>query len=180
MNLVVVRHGETDFNKSGKLQGRREDLSLNTEGKTQANDLADMLAQEKVDAIFSSPLKRARKTADVIAKKVGMKITEKEELSECDFGSLSGKTWKEVAKIAGKDMEYIDKTLLKYDYRPYGGESATEVKSRLTSFLRELKKTRHRNVILVTHGGIIRLLHKMLGEDIELNLKSASIHEFVL
>lgn len=179
MNLVVVKHGETDFNRAGKLEGSRENPPLNAEGQAQAADLAEMLAQEKIDALFSSPMKRTKKTADIISKKIGVPVVTKDALRERDFGSLSGKTWQEAAKIAGKNLERID-ALLKYDYRQFGGESVAEVKSRLSRFLTELKKTKHRNVLLVTHGGIIRILHKTLGEDIELNLENASIHEFIL
>ncbi len=91
MEIYLVRHGETDWNTQGKLQGR-EDIPLNGSGKRQAIACAAALSEAGFTAIYSSPLKRAIETAGEIALYHPCKVTPDPALTERDYGKLSGMT----------------------------------------------------------------------------------------
>ena len=91
------------------------------------------------------------------------------------MGTFSGKSWSDEL---GADLKIIDKEQ-KYDYRPQGGENVEDVKNRLLNFIEDLRQNRNKEKILVvTHGGIIRLLHHMINKENPLTIKNASVHTF--
>ncbi|MBN1778414.1 MAG: histidine phosphatase family protein [Clostridiales bacterium] len=91
----MIRHGETDWTKTGRLQGR-EDIPLNAEGLRQAEAVADELSQMPWHAVIASPLSRARQTAQVIAQRLGIEeIIEDSRFIERDYGNASGLTARE-------------------------------------------------------------------------------------
>lgn len=156
--------------------GQRVNESLNEEGVKQAKDLARNLDKD-FDLIFTSPLKRAVETAKLISEQIGASIIERAELMERDFGSLSGKGWEEMPD----DGEYKKNDFeQKYDYRPFGGESAEDVKNRLIKFMDELKKEySDKKVLIVAHGGILKMAHFMFSEEhLKMTPNNASLHEF--
>ncbi len=88
--ICILRHGETDWNAQGKLQGR-EDVELNDAGRAQANDISEYFKTEQWDVVVSSPLKRAYETAQIIASNIGIDIVHVfNEIIERDYGSASG------------------------------------------------------------------------------------------
>jgi uncharacterized phosphatase len=88
--ICIVRHGETDWNAQGRLQGR-EDIELNDAGREQALKMADWLSRETWDAVVSSPLKRAFETAQIIARRLSIsEINVEEQITERDYGEASG------------------------------------------------------------------------------------------
>src|SRR5659263_225716 len=88
--ICIVRHGETDWNAQGRLQGR-EDIELNDAGRQQARKIAAYLSGEHWDAVVSSPLKRAYETAQIVAGILSVSDIEVEELiTERDYGEASG------------------------------------------------------------------------------------------
>ncbi len=88
--LCIVRHGETDWNAQGRLQGR-EDIELNESGREQALRIASYLKREQWDAVVSSPLKRAYETARIIARELSVsEIGIEEQITERDYGAASG------------------------------------------------------------------------------------------
>src|SRR5512145_1907871 len=88
--ICIIRHGETDWNSSGRLQGC-EDIELNELGRLQAARLAAYLSKQKWDVIISSPLKRAYETARIIASHLSLpEIEQMEGLRERDYGAASG------------------------------------------------------------------------------------------
>lgn len=88
--ICIIRHGETDWNKSGRLQGS-EDIELNDSGRSQAIQIAGYFATENWDMVVSSPLKRALETAQIIATHIGVNtIHVVDELKERSYGSASG------------------------------------------------------------------------------------------
>lgn len=180
MKIYIVRHGETDFNKAKRVQGQRINESLNSEGVRQAEELASEIDRD-FDIIFTSPLKRATQTAEILAKEIKAPVIEKGEIIERDYGDLSGKTWEEMIEFGkGKiDFRKLDFEL-EYDYKPYGGESAIEVRKRLLKFVEELKKDYFdKKVLIVAHGGILKMAHFLfLEEKVFHNPKNASIYEF--
>ncbi|MDE3090678.1 MAG: histidine phosphatase family protein, partial [Chloroflexota bacterium] len=91
MRLLLIRHGETDWNNEGRIQGHT-DTPLNARGFEQAKRLAARLACEKLDAIYTSPLARARATADLIAQEHGVAAMLDDRLKEKYLGELEGLT----------------------------------------------------------------------------------------
>ena len=140
-------------------------------GLKQAEELARKL-KDNFDIIISSPLKRAKKTSEIIAKKFNKEIVFSDYLKERDPGSLSGTVWKEGEKEKGS---------IEYDYHPYGGESVNDVKERLQRFLEGTSKNyAGKTVLVVTHGGIVRLMYHLHGKEEIGNVGNISLHEFEL
>ena len=179
MKLIFIRHGETDFNATHKTMGQRMDFSLNEKGVEQAKEIFNKLPKD-FKHLFSSPLKRAYETAKMIAKQFDKEIIIRNELAERDYGELSGKTWDEIKKIAGEELKVLDRTL-KYDYRKYEGESVEDVEKRVKAFVDEVKTNyKDSKVVVVSHGGIIRIMHKLFGNKEVHEMENVSIHEFDL
>lgn len=183
MKFIFVRHGETENNKLRRRMGQRIDESLNEVGLNQAKELASQL-EDNFDVIFSSPLKRAKETAEIIAEKFKKELILSDYLKERDFGSLSGQlyeeTWEEMKKSGFNDPRGAD-VKQTYDYRPYGGESVEDVKMRLQKFIDGVKKNHSGKIVLaVTHGGIIRLMHHLHRKEELDHIDNISIHEFDL
>lgn len=113
MKIYLLRHGETDWSKEGRLQGHT-DIPMNEKGIEQINLIADFLnrADEKIDVIISSPLTRARKSAEIIADKIGIKmedIISEQGLIERHFGAGEGLTLGERnIKFQGKPYPNIE------------------------------------------------------------------------
>src|SRR5439155_24499614 len=87
--LLLVRHGETDWNREGRWQGQA-DTPLNDVGRAQARELADALAGERLEAIYASDLRRAYETAEIVGARLGLPVTSEPALRETDVGSWSG------------------------------------------------------------------------------------------
>ncbi|MFQ5861090.1 MAG: histidine phosphatase family protein, partial [Dehalococcoidia bacterium] len=89
MKLLLVRHGETDWNRQGKFQGH-SDAGLTTLGTRQAQAVAQALGHYHPSALYSSPLLRAMQTAELIGRALGLEVTVLEGLKEADLGELEG------------------------------------------------------------------------------------------
>lgn len=173
MKFTFIRHGQTDWNRDKRLLGW-EDMDLNEAGLEQARTLLQNLKRE-FDVIYSSPLRRAMQTAGIINQVLGLPIEMRDELKERHFGSLSGKTWEEMKPgISEIDMRQ------KYDYQPFGGESAEQVKDRLFKFIEDARGTGYKQPLVITHGGIIRMLYFFHHGRENPDIKNTSIHEFDL
>jgi len=161
MKILVARHGQTNNNKLKIPMGSRIDEELNEEGIAQAHALAEKLSNESIDMIFSSSMKRAAQTAKIVSTKTGATIEYDERLIERDFGTLSGKRWKEMEEIAGKEMHKEDRAQV-YDYRPFGGESAEQVRERVSATLIDIKeRCANQRVLVVAHGGVHKAIQYM-------------------
>lgn len=176
MELYFVRHGETEYNKHHKLMGQKINAPLDALGKNQALEVLDKIPSD-VSVIFSSPLLRAKQTAELIANKLGLPITVKKELTERDFGTLSGKSWDEIDKETELTLSERDEKL-NYDYSPYGGESVFSVKTRLEKFLEEIRSLSPAKAVVVTHFGIISIMNKMFHVKESHKLSNATVHKF--
>lgn len=171
-----MRHGETASNLEQRLQGVL-DVDLNEEGKRQAREALDSLPPG-ITMIISSPLKRAKQTAEIVAKHLGLPIIFRDELKEKNYGSLAGKTFDEVSDLHGIDARARNKTNT-YDYREFGGESAKDINDKIIKLLRELNELHpQQEIILITHAGIIRAMHHLFSENKEVKIGNATIHEF--
>jgi broad specificity phosphatase PhoE len=148
------------MNKEGRLQGSKgPDLPLNEAGRGDITKLRDALMLSP-KALYVSPLLRAKETANILNERFHVPIILIPEIMERDFGTLSGKLRNEI------DPELVEDDLEgHYDYRPYGGESAEEVRARILHFLRTLPVDRDDPIILITHRGIIRILYDLFPSD---------------
>lgn len=104
MNIYLVRHGESVWNKEQRIQGRK-DPGLSGEGKRQAKALAKRLKKDKIELIYSSGLKRCAQTAKIIARESGAKVKICPQIEEIILGDWQGKTVEEVRKIYPKVYE---------------------------------------------------------------------------
>ena len=145
MKLLVVRHGRTDWNNLGKIQGI-VDTNINEEGIKQAEALAEKLKNEKIDLIISSPLKRALQTASIINQGKTTIITD-DRIIERDFGEYEGKTKGEFDKIE----LWGYRTNTKFEK----AENIQEMYKRVYGFLDDIKnKYSSKTILLVIHGGV--------------------------
>jgi len=164
-NLYIVRHGETDWNAQGLLQGHK-DIPLNKTGKKQAQELAIRL--NKIDFVrsFSSDLLRAKETAQIIvlAKKIAVETTK--ILRERRFGKFEGRHWREDKEYQQliDDFQKLSQEE-RYKSKPYEDtESDEELMAKLIPFLREISIAHPgKNILIATHGGTMRAFLTHLG-----------------
>ena len=157
MDLFIVRHGETEWNREGRIQGHR-DSPLTARGVEQARAAALRLASERPDALYSSDLGRARQTAKEVALITGLPVVYDAGLRERAFGVHEGKTWDEIAT-----QHPVDALLLKEDpeHQVPAGESLARFRDRAIEALRRIARDpRMARVAVVTHGGVLSVLHR--------------------
>jgi broad specificity phosphatase PhoE len=169
--IYYVRHGETDFNLQGRLQGRR-DTVLNAHGRQQAAECGTVLhdlftrdhRQPQDFRYISSPLKRARETMAILRGALGLAPLDYEtdaRLIEIGYGEWEGLTLPEIeARNAG---ELTQRERDKWDFAPPGGESYQQLAERIGDWYRSLTS----DVVVAAHGGGVRALmalFKILSE----------------
>ncbi|OIT39567.1 phosphoglycerate mutase-like protein 4 [Nicotiana attenuata] len=159
--IIVIRHGETEWNADGRIQGHL-DVELNDSGRQQAMAVAARLSREpRISAIYSSDLKRAHETAETIARSCGgLEVIKDPDLRERHLGDLQGISLREAAQ--SQPMAYKAFLSDRSDQViPGGGESLDQLYQRCTSCLQRIaKKHRGKRVVVVSHGGAIRALHR--------------------
>lgn len=149
MRLYVARHGQTRWNLENRVCGRT-DLPLTEVGLEQAQLLARRTKDLKIDVIISSPMLRARQTAEPAAQIHGLKIMVDDRLIEQDYGIYEGVSRFDEGFLANKRH---------FAFRYPGGESMMDVAHRVYGLLEELRqKYAGKNVLLVCHGGICRVI----------------------
>jgi probable phosphoglycerate mutase len=160
--LYLVRHGETDFNVEGRLQGRYE-TSLNARGRQQAGQCAGILRDMFVRdgrrpddcAYVSSPLRRARETMAIVRAALGLDpggYSVDDRLMEISYGAWEGFT---LAEIQARDPDVLARRDRdKWDFVPPGGESYRQVAERVGAWYASVT----RDTVVVAHGGVARVL----------------------
>lgn len=167
--LILVRHGETDHTVDKRFSGRGgSDPGLNTDGKAQVRAVADWLAPlaDEIDVMVTSPLRRTRETAEIIAAQLGKQVETEEGLAEAAFGTWDGLTFREVQREHPDDL---DAWLGSLDIAPGGGDSFTEMDTRVRR-ARDRLIAAHpgKSVLAVTHVTPIKLMVKLaLGAPLE-------------
>lgn len=162
--LYFVRHGETDWNVEARLQGQR-DVPLNDFGRVQAEEVGRRLRElvshpEDLDYV-ASPLGRTRETMERLREAIGLHppaYRTDERLKELTFGNWEGLTWKEVRERDPKGARARDAD--KWGFVPPQGESYAMLAERVAPFLESLT----RDSVVVSHGGVARVLLVMLGQ----------------
>lgn len=156
-NIFIARHGETEYNRSNRLQGRGVDILLNAKGRQQAKAIANFLKGQTIDHIFSSSLRRSKQTAEIIADLFQKEYSCFSELDEMSFGYLEGRPAKEVEQ----DLDEIHTAWQNGNvhYAPRNGESPSEVLQRVSSCTEMLiNKHQGLNILFILHGRLIRVL----------------------
>lgn len=151
--VLLVRHGQTPTT-GANLPGRAKGLHLSDKGVEQAEAVAERVARlQKVGAVYSSPLERARETAAPIAKAVGVRTRVERGLLECDFGTWTGRPLKELRKLP----EWAQVQRYPSGFRFPGGESFAEMQLRMTTTLQQLVD-RHpgETIVAVSHADPIK------------------------
>jgi broad specificity phosphatase PhoE len=159
--VVLVRHGATEWNADKRAQGQA-DIALSNEGRSQARETAERLADLEIDAVYSSDLSRAVETAQAIAGRYGLDVEVDPAFREIDQGEWTGLP---VAEIQQRWPELWG-AARHYSARP-GGESPREVRRRaLEGLKRVVERHPHGTVVIASHGGTIRWLSaEVLGYD---------------
>jgi broad specificity phosphatase PhoE len=164
ITLYVVRHGETDWNAAQRLQGQT-DIALNDKGRGQAArnawPLRAVLARLPDIDFVASPLLRTVETMDIVRRQLDLPVKAyptDARLKEIAFGIWEGKTWRDVDVFV--DANGVRRSDDTYHWHPEGGESYAELAARVSGWL----DTMTRDTIVVTHGGVTRVLRgRVLG-----------------
>lgn len=154
--IFLVRHGETDWNKSPKRFQGRKDIPLNQTGIHQAYCLAEYFKNLDIKYIFSSPLKRAYQTAQIINKFHSLPIFQYEELTEMNFGNWEGKTIEEI-KQSYPSLWQLWQTHPEKVKIP-NAETLEKLINRCTSILEKIKKYPGGPKLVITHGALLRAM----------------------
>jgi broad specificity phosphatase PhoE len=155
--LLLVRHGETDWNRDGRWQGG-SDTRLNDLGRAQARALAEQL-DGSVDVVYSSDLARARETAEIVAAKLGLEIRIDPRLRERGFGSWEGLTTGEIEeRFADSHQRWIAGEGAGAD----DAETFEDFSTRVNDFLADVLRLHPgEEVLVISHGGSIRVIHAL-------------------
>ena len=154
--LILIRHGETPFNRDRRYQGHR-DTPLTRKGKKQAKKIAVRLRNEPLDAIYSSDLKRTGYTAKIINRYQSLKINILPELREIDFGDWEGKTHDEIQRKWGSLLDGWEGK--PSEIRIPRGESIKDLAERIRSVVKKIVNNHpDQRVAVITHGGPIRII----------------------
>lgn len=176
MNLFVLRHGETNENITGMLQGDM-DTVLNEKGIEQALSVRNKVLENNIDLVISSPRKRAIKTAELVAPNIPLIIDDR--LRSRSHGEFEGKSRDEI--------NIRDYWNIKKNIQYLKAESVKDLFDRVESLLKEIKeKYNGKNVLLVTHSGIVRILYYYFngipedGDLLEYESHNCSFEHYVL
>jgi broad specificity phosphatase PhoE len=152
--VYLARHGESDWNAANRFQGH-SDRPLTELGREQARALAEIVAVQNVEAIYSSPLERALETARIVADGTGLEVMTRDDLREVDTGSWSGLSRAEVKERFPEGFERWIAGGAGWE----DGETYEEMGGRVLAALQEIA-TAHPGgrVLIVSHGGPIRAI----------------------
>ncbi len=164
--IYIARHGETEDNLKKLIQGQG-DSPLTAQGEQQARDLAAILKNIHFDAIFSSDLGRAKRTAEIVALERQLAVNTAKLLRERSFGRFEGVDYKEYSSLNQELFEKL-KSLTEAEKRAFkthpDEESDDEIASRMLTFLREAAASYlGQRILVVSHGAIMRALLMHLG-----------------
>lgn len=155
MMIYIVRHGETQWNAEGRIQGRR-DIELNENGRRQAEAAAEALRGKTFQALITSPLSRAKQTGAILAQYANIgEVREDARIVERDFGELDGARFTE-------DVRHR-----LYQEKVQGAESLEEVAERMYAAFREYVREYEGDILVVSHGAAITALLKRVDAHLQ-------------
>ena len=154
MNLYVVRHGETIWNVEKRVQGIT-DIPLTEKGKKEAEELQELISTLDIDVVIASPLERARETAEILIDSK-LPINTDDRIKERDWGMNEGALISEVDRWDCWDVILNTKV--------QNIECIQDFMDRVSNFIEEIKiKHQDKNVLIVTHSAVSRVIHYLLG-----------------
>jgi broad specificity phosphatase PhoE len=166
--ILLVRHGTTEYNETDRLQGR-SDNPLNEKGRREVERLAARLKTEPIDAFFSSPMKRALETADIINRGRGLPLTVVPEFSEIDLGDWEGLIYSEVRE---EFPEIHQRWISDPEFPVPGGESFSAVCARTRTGLEKVLQNDRQNILITGHASVNRAI---LGSLLQLSPAQARL-----
>jgi len=153
--VLLIRHGETDFNRERRLQGVME-IPLNERGREQAAAVARYLKGRSIDALYTSPILRAQETAEIIGERIGLPPRGDKRLREIEFGIFEGRSFAEVERRFPAAHRNWSTGYLAY--KAPQGESRQDVQRRMRAAWDDLTAhLDHRTIAIVTHGSAIAI-----------------------
>jgi broad specificity phosphatase PhoE len=184
IKIILVRHAETDWNKEKRIQGSLSDTPLSETGKHQVKCVAGRLRSESIQAVYSSPLKRALHTAEAIAGEHGLEVDTFDTLREINVGELEGTLSSDVKMP-------FDQFVCRRDgsdelQKLPGGESLNDVQRRAWDTISSLaSKHNEGTIVVVTHYFVImaivcRVLNLPLTQVMRLRLRNGTVTTFTL
>ena len=177
--VYIVRHGETELNVKRVIQGQT-DSPLTKLGEKQARERGNNLSHINFDAVYSSDLLRAKRTAEIILLEKKLAVSTTKALRERAFGRFEGKTFEEYGHLLQKELEELrlldEKSQFSHKLHP-DIESDEEIVGRFITFLREVSiANTGKTVLVVSHGGIMRAFLIHLGWGTARDIDFGSIH----
>lgn len=183
-NIYVIRHGETDWNKSQRFQGMT-DIKLNETGREQAVKLRPVLQRLQIESVYSSTLSRAYETAELATVDLKLTIQKDERLRETNVGEAEGLTHDEIIQKFGehsltKWRSYEERLL---DYHFTSGESKRQMMYRARQVFLDIAQNSNRNTVAIfSHGMVMRALTYIFGEGLPWDLQmfsNGSVHHYL-
>jgi probable phosphoglycerate mutase len=158
--LCLVRHGETAWNAEHRVQGQL-DVPLNATGLAQAEAIARALGREAFDAVYSSDLSRALRTAAPVANRLGVEIVQEKDLRERHYGVFQTLTYAEVKVRYAEDYARFLARDPEFDFRT--GESLRDFSRRSLEIISRIaKQNEGKSILVVTHGGVLDELYRFI------------------
>lgn len=181
MKLIFIRHGQTDWNVQGKIQGSY-DSELNATGIEQAMSLSEKLfnLNYKFSKIYSSPQKRALKTAEILSKSSNVDYISVKDLQEMNMGKWEGLSWREVEE--NYPNEYKEWHLNRRYTKTPEGESYQDMLERVLKAIHKIINENNENVVIVSHSAVIMCLqcyvtNTPFNDMLKFKTKNANITE---
>jgi probable phosphoglycerate mutase len=157
--LLLIRHGETDWNRAQRIQGQI-DIALNETGVAQAQRLGQALAGEPIAAIYASDLDRAQVTAQAVSRVSGVALRTDLRLRERHYGAFQGLTYDEIVEQWPQQAQSWRER--DPSFAPEGGESLLDLYARVLPALESLASAHSgEQIVWVTHGGVIDVLYRI-------------------
>jgi len=175
MKLYFVRHGESEANVLHVISNRESPFGLTQVGRQQATTLANQFRDVPITAIFSSPILRARQTAEILARSFNLDYQVTEALREYDCGILEEKSDAESWKL---HREIAEEWMLNHNYlhKPEGGECFLDIQNRFVPFIEELTQDgtqRDDQILLVGHGGLFQLVLPLILINVDVSFATS-------
>lgn len=163
MKLYVTRHGQTQWTVKNIVCGST-DCDLIQSGIDQAKELAEKIEHLGIDVIYTSPLKRAFQTAEILAKALGAPVIKDKRLTEQCYGDYEG---------GSRDNEEFKQDWQQFPSRLKGGESVFQLVQRVYNFLDEIKaQCQDKTVLIVGHGGVVKVIHSYFYDQSNIEFHS--------
>ncbi|MBC2579807.1 alpha-ribazole phosphatase [Clostridium sp. DJ247] len=172
MNLYFVRHGETEYNKNKCYYGSL-DVELTENGIIQAEKARQLIKDVNFSSVYISEKKRTENTAKILLRDKKYNFIKDKRINETNFGVFEGKSYEQIKTLYPSQCKQWCDDWKKLS--PPGGESYIQLYKRVKEFMNDILKLNQENVLIVTHGGVIRSIYcYILGDNLDFFWKFGS------